>query len=79
MGSDRRILRRRGFGAPAGRHGLLAVMAGLDPAIYAVMAQESLVAYPSGRDDELVNVAPLVDAAARRFADPDLDRDGAAG
>ena len=54
-------------------------MAGLVPAIYAVMSQESLVAHPSGRDDEHVSVAPLVDAAVRRFADSDLDRDGAAG
>ena len=30
-------------------------------------------------DDDLVSVAPLLDRCAGRFADPDLNRDGAVG
>jgi len=33
----------------------------------------------AGRDDDLVSVAPLLDHCAGRFADPDLNRDGAVG
>jgi len=36
-------------------------------------------AHLAGRDDGLVSVAPLLDRSAGRFADPDLNRDGAVG
>ena len=36
-------------------------------------------AHLAGRDDDLVSVAPLLDRCAGRFADPDLNRDGAVG
>jgi hypothetical protein len=36
-------------------------------------------AHLAGHDDGLVSVAPLLDRCASRFADPDLNRDGAVG
>ena len=39
----------------------------------------SVAARLAGRDDGLVSVAPLYDRCAGRFADPDLNRDGAVG
>src|SRR5271166_2692932 len=39
----------------------------------------SVAAHLAGRDDDLVCVTPLLDRCAGRFADPDLNRDGAAG
>ncbi|HKN30306.1 MAG TPA: hypothetical protein VJY34_21480 [Roseiarcus sp.] len=39
----------------------------------------SVAAHLAGRDDGLASVAPLLDRCAGRFADPDLNRDGAVG
>ena len=39
----------------------------------------SVPAHLTRRDDGLVSVAPLLDRCAGRFADPDLNRDGAVG
>jgi hypothetical protein len=36
-------------------------------------------AHPAGRGHDLVSVVPLLDRCAGRFADPDLNRDGALG